>query len=59
MQHPGYGLPRTPLLGTWVNRVKKKGRSPVEVGTPAKMHLGAMINQWAAALEAGASGASG
>jgi hypothetical protein len=26
MQDPGYELPRIPLLGTWVNKGKKKGR---------------------------------
>jgi len=26
MQDVGYGLPRTPLLGRWVNKGKKKGR---------------------------------
>jgi hypothetical protein len=26
MQLSGYGLPRTPLLGTWVNKGKRQGR---------------------------------
>jgi hypothetical protein len=37
----GFGLPRISLLlRPWVNEGKKKGRSPVEVGTSAKTHLG-------------------
>jgi hypothetical protein len=37
----GFGLPRISLLlRPWGNEGKKKGRSPVEVGTSAKTHLG-------------------
>src|SRR5918994_1366592 len=32
MQDPGYGLPRTPLLGTWVNR------APADVAHPSRWH---------------------
>jgi hypothetical protein len=35
MQDAGYGLPRTPLPGTWVNRGKEKGRGKEKCPGPA------------------------
>jgi hypothetical protein len=35
MQDAVYGLPRTPLLGTWVNKDSRKDHSPVASTLPA------------------------